>query len=131
MKVRGMVGGRWVKHSTKPHTRHGQAQTQKHSIREDKKKVRSRRRQHKTLAHRNDKPVARKNVRNELSIPCWQCKSSQSARCNLYASAVKCPKSFGRVLPFILALHFFSPECLTIKEPRKSGVSRGFLSLFP
>lgn len=37
MKVRGMVGGRWVKHSTKPHTRHGQAQTQKHSIREDKK----------------------------------------------------------------------------------------------
>lgn len=27
MKVRGMVGGHWVKHSTKPHTGHGQAQT--------------------------------------------------------------------------------------------------------
>lgn len=27
MKVTGMVGGHWVKHSTKPHTGHGQAKT--------------------------------------------------------------------------------------------------------
>lgn len=83
MKVTGMVGGHWVKHSTKPHTGHGQAKTRNKRGRkqvDDDNAIPSR-------AQMTTNRLPGKKVRNEQSIPCKQCKSLQLAQTASYRSS--------------------------------------------